>query len=192
MPSNRPSPSRREFIAAGVALAPLATGLAMTPDDVTKPPAPVPTTPGTRDYPAPEFQPKYAKPFLDLTLARDFVIYCHYDLAMAEKLLAKDPALVYATVDWGGGDFETGLGGAAHLGKRDIMEFLLSRGARMDIFCAASLGLLDVVKGMIEAAPALANAKGPHGFTLAMHAKFGGAAAAKVLDYLGTLPPAGK
>jgi len=38
----------------------------------------------------------------------------------------------------GGGDWESGLGSVAH-GRRDIVEFLLEQGARIDIFCAAMM-----------------------------------------------------
>ncbi len=140
-----------------------------------------------RDYPAPTFKPKFAKPLIDLTLARDFVLFAHYDLDMVKKLLAQEPVLVTATVDWGGGDYESGLGGAAHLGNRPIAEYLLDHGARMDIFAAASLGLLEVVRGMLDAYPALIDARGPHGIPLVMHAKMGKADA--VVNYLQTLRP---
>ena len=170
-------PTRRGFVAATTALLlTTRTGPAMTPDD--KPATPV------RDYDAPKFQPKLTKPFLDLTLARDFVIFAHYDLDMVKKLLAKEPALALAVVDWGAGDYESGLGGASHLGNRDIAAYLLEHGARMDVFCAAMLGLTDVVKGMLTAAPKLIDAKGPHGISLHMHAKMGGEQAAATLGYL--------
>ena len=68
---------------------------------------------------------------------------------MMKKLLEKEPALLNATMDWGGGDWETGLGGASHMGRRDIVEFLLEQGARIDIFCAAMMGQLDAVKAFL-------------------------------------------
>ena len=70
------------------------------------------------------------------------------------------------------------------MGRRDIAGFLLGRGARMDLFAAASLGLLEVVRGMLTAVPALIDAKGPHGFSLHFHAQVGGDASQPVLDYL--------
>ena len=151
-----------------------------------------PAPPPERDYAAPAFVPKFAKPLIDLTLARDFVLFGHYDLAMVKKLLEKEPALLNATVDWGGGDFESALGGASHLGKHDIIEFLLSQGARMDLFCAAASGLTGVVKGMIAACPVLAQARGPHGIPLLMHAKMGGEKSQATFDYLASLKPAGE
>ena len=137
-----------------------------------------------RDYPAPTFIPKLKKPRLGSTFVQDFVIFGHYDLDMVKKLLDKDPAILNATVDWGGGDWETALGGASHLGRRDIAQFLLEKGARPDIFTAAMLGHLDVVKSLIASHPTLVDAKGPHGIPLAVHAKMGGKEAEGVLKYL--------
>lgn len=142
-----------------------------------------------RDYPAPTFKPTLKKPRLGGTFIQDFVIFGHYDLDMVKKLLDKDPAVLNATVDWGGGDWESALGGASHLGRRDIAQFLIDRGARPDIFTAAMLGHLDVVKNLIAAHPALAAAKGPHGIPLAVHAKMGGKEAEEVLKYLESLKP---
>lgn len=138
----------------------------------------------TRDYPAPTFKPALKKPRLGGTFIQDFVIFGHYDLDMVKKLLDKDPAVLNATVDWGGGDWESALGGASHLGRRDIALYLIERGARPDIFTAAMLGHLDIVKSLIASHPALAAAKGPHGIPLAVHAKMGGKEAAPVLAYL--------
>ena len=52
---------------------------------------------------------------------------------MVKVLLDNEPKLINATMDWGAGDWESGLGGASHMGRRDIAEYLLSRGARVDI-----------------------------------------------------------
>ncbi len=134
-----------------------------------------------RDYPAPKFQPKFAKPQLGKTLVQDFVIYAHSDLEMVKQLLEKQPALVNAYQDWGAGDWESGLGGAAHMGRRDIAEYLLDHGARIDIFCAAMLGHLDTVKQLVTAHSKLIDAKGQHGFSLPFHAKVGGKQAEDVL-----------
>ena len=142
-----------------------------------------------RDYPAPTFKPALKKPRLGGTFIQDFVIFGHYDLDMVKKLLDKDPAVLNATVDWGGGDWESALGGASHLGRRDIAQFLIDRGARPDIFTAAMLGHLDIVKSLIAAHPALASAKGPHGIPLSVHAKMGGKEAEEVLKYLESLKP---
>ena len=174
--------TRRQFQSAlgtGMALAATA-GVAGAAD---APPGPV-EAPFTRDYPAPQFKPSWKKPQINRLLVQDFVIYAHGDLPRVKELLAREPALLNATMDWGAGDWETGLGGASHMGRRDIAEFLLERGARIDIFCAAMLGLLDAVKAFLTLQPKLIDAKGPHGFSLHFHAQVGQQDAEKVLDYL--------
>jgi hypothetical protein len=137
-----------------------------------------------RDYTAPSFKPSWKKPQINRLLVQDFVVFAHSDLAMTKKLVEKEPALLNATMDWGAGDWETGLGGASHMGRRDIVEMLLDKGARIDLFCATMLGLLDAVKAMLTLQPKLIDAKGPHGFTLHFHAQVGGKDSEKVLDYL--------
>jgi len=115
---------------------------------------------------------------------QDFVVYAHSELDMVKKPLDKEPALLNGTMDWGGGDWETGLGGASHMGRRDIVEFLLDRGARLDLFCAAMMGQIDAVRSFLTLQPKLIDAKGPHGFSLHFHAQVGGKDAENVLDYL--------
>ena len=102
-----------------------------------------------RDYPPPGFKPSWKKPQINRLFVQDFVIYAHSELDMVKKLLDREPALLNATMDWGQGDWESGLGGASHMGRRDIVEYLLDRGARIDIFCAAMMGRLDAVKSFL-------------------------------------------
>lgn len=107
---------------------------------------------------------------LDPGLVQSFVGNAHGDLGEVERLLGEEPALVNAAWDWGGGDWETALGAAAHMRNREIALFLLDRGARLDIFAAAMLGYVDVVRAMLAERPELVDAKGPHGIPLADHA----------------------
>jgi hypothetical protein len=178
--------SRRLFtnLSTGLVLSSAAnTALAGDKPDVAPAPHPVEST-FERDYTAPGFKPSWKKPQINRLLVQDFVIFAHSDLSMVKTLLDKEPALLNATMDWGAGDWETGLGGASHMGRRDIVEFLLDRGARIDIFCAAMMGQLDAVKSFLVLQPKLIDAKGPHGFTLHFHAQVGGKDAENVLDYL--------
>src|SRR5262249_18063808 len=137
--------------------------------------------------PAPKFKPKFARPQLDKIMVQDFVIYAHSELDMVKLLLDKEPKLINATMDWGAGDWESGLGGASHMGRRDIAEYLLSRGARVDIFAATMLGYLETVKQFLKAYPTMIDTKGPHGFSLHFHAKAGGKQSEAVLEYLQTI-----
>jgi hypothetical protein len=173
--------SRRTFAVAagGVVLGSLSESPA---ED--KPVARPTESPFERDYPAPDFKPSWKRPQLNREFVQDFVIYAHSDLEMTKKLLEKEPGLIAATMNWGAGDWESGLNGAAHMGRRDLVGYLLENGARPDLFCAAMLGLLDVVKSLLTFEPKLIDAKGPHGFSLHFHAQVGGAEAEPVLDYL--------
>src|SRR5262245_35911338 len=100
---------------------------------------------------------------------------------------AQEPALVNASWDWGGGDWETALGAAAHMGRRDIAEYLLAHGARLDLFAAAMLGHLEVVQAALTAFPEARSVPGPHGIPLIAHARAGGEPAAAVLAVLSSL-----
>lgn len=124
------------------------------------------------------------KPQLDPEQVRQFVIAGHGDLAKTKELLSDNPALLNACWDWGGGDWETALGGAAHTGSRAVAEFLLKRGARIDIFAAAMMGELELVRAILAAHPEHATVPGPHGIPLLAHAQAGGAPAQPVVDLL--------
>lgn len=121
---------------------------------------------------------------LDLGLVEEFVTTCHGDLERAMHLLELQPTLVNATWDWGAGDWETGLGGAAHMGRRDIALRLLDAGARLDIFAASMLGYLDVVRSAVMESPHLPDVLGPHGIPLIAHAEAGGEPAKEVVAFL--------
>ena len=138
----------------------------------------------TRDYDPPKFVPGWKKPQVNRLLVQDFVIYAHDNLDMVKKLLEKNPALLNSAMDWGGGDWETALGGASHMGRRDIAEYLIEAGARVDLFASTMLGELAVVKALLTLQPKLIDAKGPHGFGLHWHAHVGNDKAKEVLEYL--------
>jgi hypothetical protein len=124
-------------------------------------------------------------PPIEASLVRQFVGAAHADLSRTKEMLAENPKLVNATWDWGGGDFETALGGASHMGRPDIATFLLEHGARMDLFAAAMLGKLAIVKAAVEAFPDIVNVPGPHGIPLLRHAEAG--KADEVIAYLRSL-----
>jgi hypothetical protein len=120
-------------------------------------------------------------------LVRRFVQVAHSDLDATRQMLDSEPRLLRAAWDWGGGDFETALGGAAHMGRRDMAVLLIDRGAPLDLFAAAMLGELAIVRAALETRPSLARVPGPHGIPLLAHAKAGGPAATGVLEYVGTV-----
>jgi hypothetical protein len=127
----------------------------------------------------PEHHPQF-----DRARVKRFVIAGHANLPGVKAMLAEEPNLINGAIDWGNGDFETALGGASHMGRRDIAEYLLEHNARMDIFAATMLGQIDIVKAAVVAFPNIVNVPGPHGIPLIVHAEKGGAAAKAVLEFL--------
>jgi len=121
---------------------------------------------------------------LDAAKVQAFVAGAHGDLDVVRSLLEEEPALVNAVWDWGGGDWETGLGAAAHMGRRQIALYLLEHGARLDLFAAAMLGYFEVVTVILSDFPEMREALGPHGIPLVEHARVGGADARAVLELL--------
>ena len=135
-----------------------------------------PTATTTQDKPRP--------PQLAAEKVKEFVIAGHFDLDKVKALLVETPSLLNASWDWGAGDWEMAIGGAGHMGRKDIASYLISQGSRYDIFVAAMLGKLEIVRAALTANPELANSKGPHGIPLMAHAKKGGDDAAAVVKYL--------
>lgn len=123
-------------------------------------------------------------PQIASALVKEFVIAGHANLDKVKEMLAAEPALINGTWDWGKGDFETALGGASHMGRRDIAEFLLEHNARMDVFAAAMLGKIDIVKAAVTAFPNIVRVPGPHKIPLIAHAEKGGSDALAVLEFL--------
>jgi uncharacterized protein YndB with AHSA1/START domain len=121
---------------------------------------------------------------LESEAVREFVLKAHGALDEIRVMLDNEPALVNAAWDWGAGDWETGLGAAAHMGRRDIAELLLERGSRLDLFAAAMLGHAEIVRAIVDVFPEMRDARGPHGIPLLEHARKGGAEAAAVVELL--------
>ena len=127
----------------------------------------------------PEHDPQF-----DRVRVKRFVIAGHANLAAVKAMLSEEPRLINGAIDWGKGDFETALGGASHMGRRDIAEYLLEQNARMDIFAATMLGKIDIVQAAVAAFPDIVHVPGPHGIPLLVHAEKGGEQARAVLEFL--------
>ena len=144
-------------------------------------PSPAPGAPASPDA-IPDF-PEH-DPQIERARVKRFVVAGHFNLPAVKEMLAADPTLINGAIDWGNGDFETALGGASHMGRRDIAEFLLEHDARMDVFAATMLGKLEIVKAAVDAFPNIVRVPGPHKIPLIAHAEKGGPAAVAVLDFL--------
>ena len=114
---------------------------------------------------------------------KEFVIAGHGNFDQVKKMLGEMPTLLYATWDWGGGDFETALEGAGHVGNKEIANYLIGVGARTNLFVLTMLGKTSIVKNFLDTFPQYLNARGPHGFTFFHHAQKGGDDAKELLEY---------
>ncbi|MBK6775246.1 MAG: ankyrin repeat domain-containing protein [Flavobacteriales bacterium] len=157
---------RRHFIAAtGLGLPLIGTTL-LNAQDVVKPAKP----------------PKLAD-----DLVKAFVSAGHNNLEEVQRMLKEQPGLLNACWDLGGGDFETALEGAGHVGDSEIAEYLIRQGARANIFVLTMLGRTVEVKALLATFPELLRSKGPHGLTLLHHANRGGEQAKALLDHISAL-----
>src|SRR5687767_4036634 len=113
----------------------------------------------------------YRYPSMSDDMVSSIVGASHGNFDKVKELVGQRPELAGAAWDWGFGDWETALGAASHVGRRDIAEFLVSNGARPDIFTFTMMGMLKSVQEIIETVPGIQSHTGPHGITLLQHAK---------------------
>lgn len=120
-------------------------------------------------------------------LIETLVTVSHFSLDKVQSIVDPHPHLVKAAWDWGFGDWETPLGAACHMGRRDIADYLLARGATPSLFSAVLSGDLASVKQIVERQPGIQRVAGPHSISLLAHARMGGKNAEAVLAYLHSL-----
>lgn len=174
--------SRRQFVGAG-SLGVLGAGWLGSATALGQSPAPPADEPDdvgkivakTREKNGAVIEPR---------LVEELVFYAHNDLDKVKSIVTAQPRIVNCVIDWGGGDYESALGAAAHMGLRDMALYLLEQQARLDIFAATMLGKLDLVKAAVAAFPEIVNVPGPHGIPLVVHAMKGGSEAEAVLKFL--------
>ena len=133
-------------------------------------------------------------PSVEDEVVSEVVGVSHFDLDRLKILVNARPELARATWDWGFGDWESAIGAGSHVGRKDIVDYLLLKGARPDIFTYAMLGSYQIVKSMIELTPGIQQTMGPHGISLLSHVKNGISGnnnntedSKKLLDYLTSL-----
>jgi hypothetical protein len=113
----------------------------------------------------------YRYPATNDALASGIVGASHGNIDKVKELVTQRPELAGASWDWGFGDWETALGAASHVGRRDIAELLMSNGARPDIFTFTMMGMYKSVQEIVETVSGIQTHCGPHGITLLQHAK---------------------
>lgn len=124
---------------------------------------------------------------INLEIVKEFVVASHGNMARVKEMLENNNLLLHVSYDWGGGDYESGIEAAGHVGNKEIAAYLLSKGARYNVYLACMLGHIDIVKQVLTLNPSLLNSKGPHGFTMLHHAQKGSDDAKSVVEYLQSL-----
>ncbi|GAB5401077.1 MAG: hypothetical protein Aureis2KO_26620 [Aureisphaera sp.] len=112
-------------------------------------------------------------PNIDPEIVSEVVGKSHFNLERVKELVDARPELARSVWEWRFGDFESAIGAASHVGRRDIALYLMSKGARPSIFTFAMLGAYEAVTSMIEFSPGIQTTMGPHGISLLDHAHYG-------------------
>lgn len=118
-------------------------------------------------------------------MVKEFVGSAHGDFQKVQELLEKEPGLLNSAWDWGNGDWETAIGAAAHMGRKDLAIYLIDKGARLDLFAGAMLDKIEIVRAYVTDNPSLKDSLGPHQISLMKHAQVGDAQ--NVISYLDSL-----
>lgn len=128
-------------------------------------------------------QSKVQEP-IKISIIKEFVIAGHFDLDKVKNMLEDYPSLISSRYDWGDGDFEEAIEGAAHKGNKEIANYLIHQGARVNLFTLTMLGKTTLVKPILETYPNLIFSKGPHQLSLLHHAEIGGVESQDLHEYL--------
>lgn len=88
---------------------------------------------------------------------KEFVEAAHGDLAKVRQMLEANPHLLNLP-----NGKETALGAACQMRRPDMIEYLISQGAEMDIYASCVLGRTDAVRSFLDADPSLVNTKATH------------------------------
>jgi len=111
---------------------------------------------------------------LSTDLVREFVIAGHGNLEKVRKMLAERPDLLNALYAWTENDHETAIQAAAQVGNVPIAEYLLEKGAPLEISTAAMLGNKEEVERRIRENPVNINLAGARGIPLLTHSAWSG------------------
>ncbi len=124
---------------------------------------------------------------IKIEIVKEFVTVAHGQVARLKEMLENDAQLLHVSYDWGGGDYESAIEAAGHVGNQEIATYLMGKGARYNVYLACMLGHIETVRKVLTTNPQLLNSKGPHGFTLLHHANVGGENSKGVAEYLQSL-----
>lgn len=100
---------------------------------------------------------------------REFVIAAHWNLPKVQEVLVPFPEILNVPYQWGENDWETAIQAAAHVGSAHVADFLLAKGAPLEICTAAMLGRQRDVEHLLADNSTLIDATGEHGIPLMAH-----------------------
>ena len=112
-----------------------------------------------------------AQEMVSQELVEPFVLAAHGNFAKVQELYEQHPEVL--NVPWAKFD-ETALQASSHMGRREIAQYLLSKGAPLNICAAAMLGMQVEVAAFLAQDRSLANARGAHGIPVLFHAAMSG------------------
>lgn len=113
----------------------------------------------------------------------ELVVAAHHDLPRVKAMLAEQPELLNENAEW----IETPLQAAAHVGNREIADYLLGLGAPLDICVAAMFGNADAVHEFLADNPEEAQATGSHNIPVMYFAAISGSIeVAEILHHAGS------
>ncbi len=95
-------------------------------------------------------------------------------LPRVQQMLDETSELLNVSYQWGENDWESAIQAAAHLGNVSIAEYLLSKGAPLEICTAAMLGRKAEIESLLAKDTSLIKQTGAHGISLLAHSAFNG------------------
>lgn len=98
----------------------------------------------------------------DAESIREVVLNAHGNFSRVRDLIEADPNLLNVSAPWD----ETPIQAASHMGNKEIAEWLLDRGAPLDVFTAAMLGRREDVVRLLDDNPELVKERGVHGMPI--------------------------
>jgi uncharacterized protein len=105
---------------------------------------------------------------------QEFVIAGHGNLERVKEMLDEMPSLLNMSYEWDENNWESAIQAASHLGIVPVAEYLLSRGAPLEICTAAMLGRKAEIESLLVTDAALIKQTGAHGISILAHAAFNG------------------
>lgn len=109
-------------------------------------------------------------PSIDLAITKNVVLFSHFNLEGLKEIVDNRPELARSSYDWAFGDWESAIGAGSHVGRWDIIDYLINNGARPTVFTHIALGQVDIVKAILESNPDIKKTSGPHGISMIQHA----------------------